>query len=326
MRRTTFILLCFLSVMSSMLGIYPVIAESPTTTKIVFGSSRDGNREIYLMNPDGSQQINLTNHQADDVSPVFSPTGEQILFASDRDRFPGSWDLYLMDADGQNVRQVFEKSNDRMYPTWSPNGKQIAYMRQDFGEWYIYIATSNGKHEERMAIGGSPAWSPDGTEIALVVRVAPERLNIYILNVGTRKQKVFFPPDPISTARVPAWSPDGDKIAFAWHQKGPNDRASVYTLNRGDGRGLQKIVNQPGLGATDPVWDPDAKALVYTQRVENNTSQIFKIMLAGGPLEQLTDVGIWNIPADWFDPAYALPVSPQPQLLTTQWGVVKNGN
>jgi len=46
-------------------------------------------------------------------------------------------------------------------------------------------------------------------------------------------------------------------------------------------------------------------------------------MLADGLSEQLTDIGIWNDVDDWFDPAYALPVSPQPHLLTTQWAEVK---
>ena len=322
MRHITFIMFCLFNVISLMKGIYPVLAKAPTTAKIVFGSSRDGNREIYLMNPDGSQQINLTNHRADDVSPVFSPTGEKVLFASDRDRFPGSWDLYLMDADGKNVRLVFEKSNDRIYPTWSPDGKQIAYMRQDLGKWFIYIATSDGKNEERMAIGGSPVWSPGGNDLAFVVRVGPERLNIYLLNLRTRKQKHLFPPDGISTAREPVWSPNGNRLAFVWHQKIPNAKASIWALNK-DGTDLQKVVNRPGLGALAPVLSPDGKALVYTQRIENDASQIFNTTLTNDLTEQLTDIGIWNSARDWFDPAYALPVSPQPQLLTTTWGDVK---
>ena len=312
--------LCILSVVMLCASISLVFAKAPDTPKIIFGTVRDGNHEIYWMNPDGSEQMNLTNHRAADVGGAWSPTGEQILFASNRDRSPGSLDLYLIDADGKNVRPMFEKSEERRHPEWSPDGKQIAYKRFDAGVGYIYIAASDGKNEERVAIGGTPAWSPDGTEIAYVVRVAPDRLNIYILNVRTRKRKVFFPPDDISTAREPAWSPDGNRLAFMWHPKGPNDKGTIYTLNR-DGTGLQKIVNQPGLGAAAPIWSPRGDALLYRRRLGH--TQTFKIVLDGGQPEQLTDAGIWNVPSDWFDPAYALPVSPQPQLLTTAWGKIK---
>jgi len=75
------------------------------------------------MNPDGSEPVNLTRHRANDFSPTRSPTGEQILFVSDRGK---TSDLYLMDADGRHVRQVFHKALDRGHPTWAPDGKRIA--------------------------------------------------------------------------------------------------------------------------------------------------------------------------------------------------------
>ena len=92
------------------------------------------------------------------------------------------------------------------------------------------------------------------------------------------------------------------------------------------GPDLQELVNHPEEGVAAPVWDPSGKVLVYSQRVGDWETHVFKIMLADGPWERLTDVEFWNVPSDWFDPAYALPVSPQPQLLTTQWGEVKKGN
>ena len=69
-----------------------VLAEAPTTPKILFTSERDRNREVYMMNPDGTEQVNLTQHGADDQQAVWSPTGEQILFVSDRGGTP---DLYF---------------------------------------------------------------------------------------------------------------------------------------------------------------------------------------------------------------------------------------
>ena len=95
-RILTLFLLC--------IKVSPLFAEAPTTPKILFTSARDGNREVYIMNPDGSEQVNLTKHPAGDLQAVWSPTGEKILFVSDRG---GERDLYLMDPDGSNVRRVF---------------------------------------------------------------------------------------------------------------------------------------------------------------------------------------------------------------------------
>ena len=87
-------------------GVSPLFAKSLTTPKTLFTSARDGSYDIYIMNPDGSEQVNLTQHPAADVSAVCSPTGEQILFVSDRG---GKRGLYLMDPDGTHVRRVFKK-------------------------------------------------------------------------------------------------------------------------------------------------------------------------------------------------------------------------
>ena len=110
MKRTFALSVLSLIVLLSV-GICAVSAKAPTTPKILFTSARDGNSEIYMMNPDGSEQVKLTQHPATDQQPVWSPTGEQILFISNRRDFRprGRRDLYLMDPDGSNVRRVFKK-------------------------------------------------------------------------------------------------------------------------------------------------------------------------------------------------------------------------
>ena len=298
-----------------------VWGKVPTTDKIVFSSFRDDNMEVYVMNPDGTEQVNLTDNRAFDFNAVWSPTGEQILFVSDRVR---NRDLYLMEPDGSNVRRVFRKVAHREDPTWSPDGKQIAYERVESGESWIYTANIDGINEEKIVMGSEPAWSPDGIEIAFVTGKAGHT-RIWLFNLQTRRQKLLLPEDAIPWMWTPAWSPSGEKLAFAWLNHFPFvgffHRQTIYIVNR-DGTGVKKIVDEADNRANTPVWSPNGDMLLYDQRLGNNRAQIFKIALAGENPTQLTHIGP-NFPEDWFDPAYALPVSPQPQLLTTIWGELK---
>jgi WD40-like Beta Propeller Repeat len=88
---------------------------SPDGQKILFTSDRDGNREIYVMNPDGTGQTNLTANPAADFNPVWSPDSKQIAFGSNRD---GDYDIYVMNRDGTGLVQVTNNSIDDSLQDW----------------------------------------------------------------------------------------------------------------------------------------------------------------------------------------------------------------
>lgn len=297
-------LLCVLALILGGVQVFPVFAKAPSTSKIAFTSTRDGNSEIYIMNPDGSKQVNLTRHPARDLAPVWSPTGEHIAFNSSRG---GTRDIYLMDADGRNVRKLFRRLAYREYPTWSPDGQKLAYLHAD--EWSIYVGSVDGGQEERITstnfLGGWPAWSPDGSEIAFIFTAGPGGYRLKVVNLQTRKERVMIPNNEPRTLWDPAWSPDGTRIAFGWHQKG------IYTINR-DGKGLKRII----ANASRPAWSPFGDELVYGKK-----QQLFRYNLSSRRSTQLTR-GAINFGADWFDPQL-LPVQPQTSLLTTKWATIK---
>ena len=303
-------------------------AKAPSIAKIVFTSNRNGNWDIWTMNPDGSDPKNLTRDTAADFSPVWSPTGEQILFVSFRE---GGESLYLMDADGGNIRRVLDNWHSRSSATWSPDGKRIASV----SDAVLYIATIDGKSVEPVAQTGfgsvgDPAWAPDGKEIAFIHYKSKQGYELRLLNVQTHKQKVLLGElGKYPVKSHPAWSPNGERIAFVLHKfrgflnqadaDAWQDEETIYLINR-DGRGLRQLVSEKGPDALRPTWSPHGDEIIYQQEVGGST-QLFKIDVGSRVKTQLTHKGD-NSRADWFDPA-ALPVQPQPQLLSTIWGKLK---
>ena len=317
----------------------PIWAKAPITPKILFTSSRDGNREIYMMNPDGSEQVNLTQHRAEDMTAVWSPRGDKILFVSDR-QGTGVRDLYVMDPDGSNVRRVFKKKakGRREYPAWSTDGKQFAYSYVDWDRWEfgLYLGTFGEEDAELLPYGNSPDWSPDGSEIAYSIS-HQFGARLTFMDIRTRKLEQPIPDKTLLWQYHPSWSAAGDKLAItgnrhpipaildrdlhnAWATKD-----TVFIVNR-NGTDLRQLVEEAGPAAVTSVLSPDGSQVLYTQEA-NGQLQIFKIDVNSGIRTQLTHIGgpfrRTNYGGDWFDPTYALPISPQPALLSTTWGQLK---
>ncbi len=318
------ILCCIIGTFLLFGSISAVRSEAPTSGKIVFTSTRDGNSEIYIMNPDGSDQVNLSRDNAEDSKPVWSPNGEQILFVSDRDGPP---DLYVMDSDGSRVRRVFGSRKYRSNPSWSPDGRKITYVEGPESDANIYTATIRGKFVERVAAGSMPSWSPNGREIVFsAISVNRSPLSVFSLRSRTKKMLLS---SKIPWIVYPAWSPHGNKIAFSQIDGVFNQgllewgQASLFVVNR-DGIGLHRIAKDETRAAIEPVWSPHGDELIYTDAVMRPDEvfyQLFKTDMSDRSPVQLTNEGD-NSGADWFDPT-ALDVSPSEALLTTVWGKIK---
>jgi formylglycine-generating enzyme required for sulfatase activity len=82
---------------------------------LAFASDRNGDFEIYLMNPDGSGQVQLTDTTGENTTPSWSPDGTQIVFASNRD---GNWEIYVMNADGSSQTRLTDNPADDDFPDW----------------------------------------------------------------------------------------------------------------------------------------------------------------------------------------------------------------
>ena len=303
----------------------PISVNAVPTGEIIFTSTRDGNKEIYIMNSDGSRQVNLTRHRADDFDPTWSPDRKQILFVSDREA--GVRDLYLMDADGTNVQRVFRQIEHREQPTWSPDGKLIAYVNPK--ENALKTATVTGHAEKYLTLtswgGVYPTWSPDGSEIAYDWKGGG---GIRLINLTSKTVSELLP-ELRFVMWNPAWAPTGDRLAFTalkWPENhaGPlrvDDKLSLYIADR-HGAWIKHLVKEPIVN--HPTWSTDGSEILYEKRFDNarRERQLFKISVENGKPKQLTRKGS-NSQADWVPDHTALPVEPTVSSLTTVWGKMK---
>jgi hypothetical protein len=225
---------------------------SPDGSRIAFVSDRGGNPDIWVIDSDGENLVNLTQHEDKEHSPAWSPDGEWIAFASVRDSL--YWELYLMRPDGSDVQRLtwWEDASD-LSPTWSPDSTRLAFASKRDGNWEIYIMDRDGGNLNRLTSDPgddtNPAWSPDGSRIAFESTRAGYA-EIFVVAVGGG-DAVNVSNAPFSSEHGPTWSPDGGRIAFYSDRDGEWD---IYVMGS-DGSDPVKLT---GDNTNDqvPAWRP----------------------------------------------------------------------
>lgn len=269
-------------------------------SKIAFTSDRDGNKEIYVMSPDGTNQTNLTNNPADDTSPSWSQDGKRIAFKSDRD---GNLEIYVMNTDGSNVKRLTNNSTEDDMPAWSPDGEKLAYVMKQGTGLYIHVMKADGSEPARLSDGMLPSWSPDGKRIAFNRGTIPQ---MYIMDSdGDNIEPLIKPPSDISKLTpqeqlafmlpnlLPVWSPDGKRILFTRVMAGaPKDQQKgemnyeIYTMNT-EGEDQRRLTVAPGRDMGFG-WSPDGKEIVFISDRDGNP-EIYVMNADGSNVKRLTD-------------------------------------
>ena len=214
-------------------------AWSPDGDRIAFVSKRDFNDEIYVMDADGGNQINITNHPSNDIEPSWSPDGLQIVFASRRD--DDRFEIYTMDSDGSNVVRLTDNPGEwDIGPMWSPDGTRIAFWSvrngKDVGDLFVMNTDGSGLTQvtDTDTYDFDPDWSPDGTRIAYLGNGQTGDEDVFVIDSDGRNKH------QINTGgRWPDWSPDGTMLAYSRRADGAWE---IYVSNA-DGTGEVNITN-----------------------------------------------------------------------------------
>ena len=244
---------------------------SPDGTKILFRSSRDDARGIWVMDEAGADQRRVVVGE----SPSWSPDGSRIAFVDGQRR------VATMAADGSDVRPI---APGRL-PAWSPDGRTVAYLTTgpDSGE-NVTVAGADGTAPRRLfsasRILSAISWSPDGTRLALQAeRSTGSGGDSAPAIIAVPLEGAARPLTNGAADAEPSWSPDGGRIAFV--------RAGrIFTVAATSG--AVTPLTRPPTGLTDarPTWSPNGSRLVFA-RGRGRPRELFVVAAGGGPARRV---------------------------------------
>ena len=224
------------------------------------------------------------NHNTWDESAVWSPHGEHIAFASNRD---GAWEIYVADARGSEPYRLTNNYDNESNLNWSPDGKWLSYETLQFTEAKIYLLNVETGKNQFVARGFGESWSPDGKQ--LVYREGPyfNKGDLVTVRVDSLKKVAISKGE--GNNFDPRWSPDGQKIAFTSNR---HDGWKIFTMNP-DGSDVTQLTHDTGVDWT-PTWSPDSKRIAFMS-TRAGSFNIFTIDANGKNMRQLTTSGgNWN--------------------------------
>lgn len=285
---------------------------------ISFTADLTGNLEIYIMDINRKNPVNLTNHPAADSSPTWAPDGSAFAYVSHRD---GNPEIYLMEMKNKESRRLTNNQATDIDPAWSPDGRWIAFAsnqhREHAADTDIYIMNPNGKKAQQLTNKGghnsTPAWSPDGQWIAF--RTTLDGIGaIHLMNADGKKQRAVTQ----VSATDPTWSADGKEIYFSSDMLNDVKVPALFAIDINGGN-VRRLANAPQ-ACEEPVGSPDGQWIAYVS-TQGNNKDIHLIRVADGEIQQLT-----QDPGQEFSPAWApagLSVSPGIHTRTMLWGTLK---
>lgn len=252
------------------------------TSHIAFTSGRDGDYEVYVMNPDGTGLINLTNNAASDIGSSWSPDGNRVAFRR-------NGDIYVVDrVQGGETRLTYDPATDRG-PAWSPDGSRIAFMSFRTGYSDVFVARPDGTGLVNLTNSPSDddevSWSPDGSQVIFSSN-RTGNYELFVINAdGTGLTNLTNSPARDGT---PAWSPDGLHIAF-WSDRDGNGlvgNGDLYLMDA-DGSNVVRLTVDPE-NSSAPVWSPDGTRIAFT-REQGSFYEIYVMTPSGSGTTRLTN-------------------------------------
>lgn len=263
----------------------------------VLEDAKSGDYEVYLMDMDGSNPRNLTNHPG--VDWVYHAFENRIYFLSDRDSCKRCFYLYELQVDSGELRKM---TDFQLTDSWFSVRKQGSeFVVKPAGKDFLgfYIIGLKGEIIDRIPIDlayiNDPAFSPDGEQIVFrgATKASPRELGftdeLYIMEIESGKlRKLTEHPEADEKAQwagylsaAPRWPKEGI-ISFGSKRNGNYD---IYEINP-DGTGLGPLTEKEN-NQVFHSWN-DQGFLVFEASMNNRDGYELYLRDPQGNTHQLT--------------------------------------
>ena len=275
----------------------PTSTPPPAPTKehigrIIFTCTRGDYNQLCLVNADGSGYQQLTDIEANNYYPVYSPVGGSIVYASNQEG--GVFDLFHFVFESSRLTRLTLRIGNVISPTFSPDGKKILFAnRAGEGPTSLWTMDITGENANILYAGPNTIvaadWSPDGKTIAFAMAVnGPDDYEIFLMGVdGTNVQQLTYGLPGIGGSID--WSPDGKSLLI---YAGPTGDKNIFLINVQQETAAQ-LTNGGNNAASS--FSPDGQWIAFNSLRNNGQADIFIMRPDGTDLRQVTD----NPEPDW---------------------------
>jgi Tol biopolymer transport system component len=239
---------------------------APNGDRMVFTSTRAGNRHVWTARLDGTDARPLTSGTSFDQYPAYSPDAQQIAFISDRDGHRAIW---VISPQGGSPRKVADAPVLDSTLSWSSDSREVFYTAGagDFpGLWTVSVADGQIKRFATPGAAAQPAWFPPRDLMAYMWPSTSGRQVVRLGFVNAKGNPVYDslpePPTIFSFNNgMTAWAPNGRRLAVI--SQAGNAPSSIWLVTPDDPNPYRILIEFPqGPRIRGMAWTPDGSALI----------------------------------------------------------------